>query len=154
VGAVASVISAISGIISNFQFHAMNKSLDLIVNHTLRMFNVLDQWYLAAQDWFGQEFTRLGEIWRDMRLGFDAVVLALTGNKLALLGPLPNIPDTPGAPQVSSQSGKVYNSSTKSAMSLGGVTITVNESTNARETAREIAGALKTMSSRFGTYGT
>lgn len=79
--AVAAIVGAISGIIGNFQMYAMNKSLDIIVNHTLRIFNVLDQWYVASQDWFGQLFTRIGEIWRDMVAGFDDVVNALGGQR-------------------------------------------------------------------------
>lgn len=49
VGAVGGVVSAVSGVISNFQLAGVNKSLDVIVNHTLRMFNELfnlrrDEW--------------------------------------------------------------------------------------------------------------
>lgn len=43
VGAVANVATAVSSIISNFQFAAMNKSLDLIVKHTLQTANQLIQ---------------------------------------------------------------------------------------------------------------
>ena len=41
VGAVGSVASAVSGVISNFQMAGMNKSLDLIVKHTLQTANQL-----------------------------------------------------------------------------------------------------------------
>lgn len=41
VGAVAGVASAISGIVGNFQMAGMNKSLDLIVKHTLQAANQL-----------------------------------------------------------------------------------------------------------------
>jgi hypothetical protein len=41
VNVVTGAISAVSGVISNFQFYAMNKSLDLIVQHTLRIANQL-----------------------------------------------------------------------------------------------------------------
>lgn len=41
VGAVSGVVSAVSGVISNFQFAGMNKSLDIIVQHTLQTANQL-----------------------------------------------------------------------------------------------------------------
>jgi len=41
VGAVGGLVSAVSGVISNFQFAAMNKSLDIIVKHTLQTANDL-----------------------------------------------------------------------------------------------------------------
>lgn len=41
VGAVTGVVSAVSGVIGNVQMHAMNKSLDVIVQHTLRTANQL-----------------------------------------------------------------------------------------------------------------
>jgi tape measure domain-containing protein len=49
VSAVSGVVSAISGVVSNFQLHAVNKSLDVIVNHTLRIFNEL--FNLRADEW-------------------------------------------------------------------------------------------------------
>lgn len=39
--AISSAVTAISSVIGNFQMAAMNKSLDLIVNHTLRIYNDL-----------------------------------------------------------------------------------------------------------------
>ena len=50
VGMVTGAITAISSVISNFQFAAMNKSLDLIVNHTLRIYNDLANFRTDAWD--------------------------------------------------------------------------------------------------------
>jgi hypothetical protein len=41
IGAVTGVISAVSDVIGNFQMMAMNKSLDILVKHTLQMVNIL-----------------------------------------------------------------------------------------------------------------
>jgi len=48
-GIVTGAISAVSGVISNFQFAGMNKSLDIIVKHTLQTANDLAN--LRRDDW-------------------------------------------------------------------------------------------------------
>jgi len=66
VGAVGSAVSAISGVIGNFQSMAMNKSLDIIVLHTLQTANDLAN--LRRDEWdrfTGSDYTvmgRMGEI--------------------------------------------------------------------------------------------
>ena len=76
VSAVGAAVSAVSSVISNFQFAGMNKSLDVLVNHTLRIFNLLQQ--IHDQEWerhygilakFDMVFNRLGDIWATLREG-------------------------------------------------------------------------------------
>ena len=62
--AVASVVSAISAVVANFQFAAMNKSLDIIVKHTLQAANDLAN--LRADEWTreGHLMAKLDDLWR------------------------------------------------------------------------------------------
>ena len=64
VGAVGSVVSAVSGVIGNFQMMGMNKSLDLIVKHTLQTANDLAN--LRADAWTreGHLFAKLDDMWK------------------------------------------------------------------------------------------
>jgi len=64
-------ISAVTGVIGVFQSMGMNKSLDVLVNHTLRIFNEVEQGRKDAWDQFNGMYGRIGEIWNDMRGGFD-----------------------------------------------------------------------------------
>jgi tape measure domain-containing protein len=157
-GSIASIVTAISSIFGNFQMAAINKSLDLIVNHTLRQFNVTEQWYTASQDWFGQMFTRVGEIYTAMVFGFEAVVAALEGTRNSTrptVLPPSAMPDIPGIPELPSVSGGTYaTSNTSNKSSIGSITFHVNQVSNPRETAREIASTLKTISPRFAAYST
>jgi len=49
VTAISGVVTSISSVIQNFQLAAVNKSLDVIVNHTLRIFNEL--YYFRIDAW-------------------------------------------------------------------------------------------------------
>jgi tape measure domain-containing protein len=64
---VSGIATAISSVVGNFQMAGMNKSLDVLVNHTLRIFNVvfqmLDEHYLFK----GQLFLKLDDIWNSIR---------------------------------------------------------------------------------------
>ena len=64
VTAVSSVVSAISAVVANFQFAAMNKSLDIIVKHTLQAANDLAN--LRADEWTreGHLMAKLDDLWR------------------------------------------------------------------------------------------
>jgi len=66
---VSGIVSAVSGVVGNFQMYGMNKSLDLLVNHTLRMFNEIFQQRIDHWSQFNQTFTRLGEIWNELKGG-------------------------------------------------------------------------------------
>jgi tape measure domain-containing protein len=57
-------VSAGMAVVSGFQQYGMNKSLDLIVNHTLRQFNVAAQTLDFLYVWNAQWFTRTGEMWQ------------------------------------------------------------------------------------------
>jgi tape measure domain-containing protein len=82
-GAIGSIGSMVTGIIGVFQSAGMNKSLDVLVNHTLRIFNVvfqmLDEHYLFK----GQLFLKLDDIWNSIR-GLGS--LSSAGNSNVLLG--------------------------------------------------------------------
>ena len=77
VGAVGSVVSAVSGVISNFQLAGVNKSLDVLVNHTLRIFNVLDQFYTTEWDRWGATYDRIGEVMNRVNTIMDNSNLAI-----------------------------------------------------------------------------
>lgn len=65
VGAVAGVATAVSSIISNFQFAGMNKSLDVIVRHTLETSLQLQHLQASANMWWpklGMIHDRLAQI--------------------------------------------------------------------------------------------
>lgn len=64
VGAVAGVVSAVSSVIGNFQMMGMNKSLDLIVKHTLQTANDLAN--LRADSWLREAhlFAKLDDMWK------------------------------------------------------------------------------------------
>lgn len=71
VGAVGSIASAVSGIIGNFQFMGMNKSLDIIVLHTLQTANDLanlrfDEWTREAH-----MMLKLDDLWRTLLNIYD-----------------------------------------------------------------------------------
>lgn len=64
VGAVAGVVSAVSSVIGNFQMMGMNKSLDIIVKHTLQTANDLAN--LRADEWLREAhlFAKLDDMWK------------------------------------------------------------------------------------------
>lgn len=78
VGAISAAVGAVSSVIGNFQMAGINKSLDLIVNHTLRIFNVVDQWHTQWFDREGMVFDRLGEIWGAIFDGIEGLARILT----------------------------------------------------------------------------
>lgn len=65
--AIGSIGSMVSGFIGNAQFAGMNKSLDVLVNHTLRIFNELFQF--RADAWMREEhlMRKLDDIWNSIR---------------------------------------------------------------------------------------
>ena len=69
VGAVGSVVSAVSSVIGNFQMAGMNKSLDLIVNHTLRIFNEIFQQRIDHWSQYNHMYDRVGEVMNTLRDG-------------------------------------------------------------------------------------
>jgi phage tail tape-measure protein len=62
VGAVGGVVSAVSGVVSNFQLAGVNKSLDVLVNHTLRIYNETFNRRRDAWDQHNSAMDRLGEV--------------------------------------------------------------------------------------------
>lgn len=101
VGAVGSAVGAVSGVIGNFQFAGMNKSLDIIVLHTLQtandlanlrrdawdrethLFAKLDDWRTVSQEALSNIYFRQGEAWSAQVGAGDAIVRAINdlGNK-------------------------------------------------------------------------
>jgi len=81
VGAVAGVVGAVSGVIGNFQMMGMNKSLDIIVKHTLQTANDLAN--LRADEWTreGHLFAKLDDMWKTNLNIYD-----LLGKNMALAG--------------------------------------------------------------------
>lgn len=67
VGAVAGVVGAVSSIIGNFQMAGMNKSLDIIVKHTLQTANDLAN--LRADSWAREThlMLKLDDLWNSIR---------------------------------------------------------------------------------------
>ena len=66
---VTGVVSAVSSVIGNFQMYGMNKSLDILVNHTLRIFNVVFQSLQEQYDGKVQLFAKLDDVWKEIREG-------------------------------------------------------------------------------------
>lgn len=63
ISAISSAATAISSIVGNFQMFGMNKSLDLLVNHSLREFNEIFQQRIDHWTQYQGVYQRLGEIW-------------------------------------------------------------------------------------------
>jgi len=67
IGGVISVVSgavtAISSVVGNFQMAGMNKSLDVLVNHTLRIFNVVYQDQQEHWAFKSQLFAKMDDMW-------------------------------------------------------------------------------------------
>jgi uncharacterized cupredoxin-like copper-binding protein/ubiquitin len=93
------VVSAVSGVVSNFQFSAMNKSLDLIVKHTLETASDLAN--LRADSWTreGHLMTKLDDLFQFTWTKLDDLInavrnISLTGattgegGELTGIGPL------------------------------------------------------------------
>jgi hypothetical protein len=78
VGAVAGVVGAVSSVIGNFQMAGMNKSLDVIVNHTLRTANDLAN--LRADEWsrHASLFQKLDDIWKTIQDKSDIIAQRIT----------------------------------------------------------------------------
>lgn len=75
-GIVTGAVSAVSSVIGNFQMYGMNKSLDLIVKHTLQtandMFNLRrDLWdqHNGMRAISNMIYDRLGDMWGTLRTG-------------------------------------------------------------------------------------
>lgn len=67
INVVSGVVSAVSNVISNFQQYGMNKSLDIIVKHTLQTANDLAN--LRADQWARHSslFLKLDDLWSAIR---------------------------------------------------------------------------------------
>ncbi len=81
VGMVTGAISAVSSVIGNFQMAGMNKSLDVLVNHTLRIFNVVNQGLAEHYLFKGQLFLKMDDIWGSVRDVVAAVRAGGAGGK-------------------------------------------------------------------------
>lgn len=64
IGAVGAAVGAVSSIIGNFQQAGMNKSLDVLVNHTLRIFNELATFRMDAWTREAHLMGKLDDMWR------------------------------------------------------------------------------------------
>lgn len=71
---IGSIGGMISSIIGNFQMKAMNKSLDIIVKHTLQTANDLAN--LRADEWEREThlMLKLDDIWSEIRFGFQSLL--------------------------------------------------------------------------------
>lgn len=67
VNMVSGIATAVSSVVGNFQMAGMNKSLDLIVNHTLRIFNSVEQFRMDAWDREGHLMLKLDDMWNAIR---------------------------------------------------------------------------------------
>lgn len=77
--AVASVVSAVSDVFANFQFAAMNKSLDIIVKHTLQTANDLSN--LRADEFRRKDelFSKLDSLLQFTWIKLDDITTAIQG---------------------------------------------------------------------------
>jgi TP901 family phage tail tape measure protein len=67
VGAIGAAVGAVSSVIGNFQMAGMNKSLDVLVNHTLRIYNELYNFRMDAWTREGHLFLKLDDMWNEIR---------------------------------------------------------------------------------------
>jgi ABC-type transporter Mla subunit MlaD len=154
IGIVSSIGKLISSIIGNFQMAAMNKSLDVIVQHTLRTFNELanlrqDEWSMADR-----MYDRLGEIWGDMVAGLSQVARAVIDGfasmpAVQLPAPVP-VGGTYSAELGGPSSSVTSSSSTTS--SIGSVEFNIYGAVDGRSVARNVADSLKILSPNFAVF--
>jgi hypothetical protein len=72
-------VSAGMAVVSGFQQYGMNKSLDILVNHSLRQFNVAAQTLDFLYTWSAQWFARTSDMWNEIRNVVAAVKEGGTG---------------------------------------------------------------------------
>lgn len=72
-------LSAGMAVVNGFQMHGVNKSLDVLVNHSLRQFNVAAQTLDFLYTWNTQWFARTSDIWNEIRNVVAAVREGGTG---------------------------------------------------------------------------
>jgi hypothetical protein len=73
IGAVSAAVGAVSSVIGNFQFAGMNKSLDVLVNHTLRIYNELAQFRADAWTREAHWYARTSDMWQSIIDVKDAI---------------------------------------------------------------------------------
>ncbi len=78
-GLVTGAVSAVSGVISNFQFAGMNKSLDIIVKHTLQTANDLANLRKDAWDRAATLLSKLDDLASFTWIKLDDIVNAVRG---------------------------------------------------------------------------
>jgi hypothetical protein len=73
---VSSAVTAVSSVVSNFQFAAMNKSLDIIVKHTLGAVNQLVSIQETLNTYLPQ-LNHMVDLWRELQ-NLEAIVAGLS----------------------------------------------------------------------------
>lgn len=81
IGAVSAAVGAVSSVVSNFQLAGVNKSLDVLVNHTLRIYNELANFRTDAWTREGHWYTRTSDIWQTLLDIKDAIGRGGAGGK-------------------------------------------------------------------------
>jgi hypothetical protein len=86
IGAISSAVNAISSIFGNFQMQRMISTLGQIEENTRRMDIVFEK-YAQSDEWdryngilakWDDQYTRLGDIWNEIRTGWENIVSALS----------------------------------------------------------------------------
>jgi tape measure domain-containing protein len=70
---VSGIATAVSSVVGNFQMAGMNKSLDVLVNHTLRIYNELAQFRADAWTREAHWYARTSDMWQSIIDVKDAI---------------------------------------------------------------------------------
>ena len=173
-------IGRISSIFGNFQMARLETTMNA-VEHNTRFMQIEAEKYFQTDSWDQQKgivdtldmiFNRLGDIWSTLldTASSEASAATRAANEAGGRVAPPTSPGRQGAPgspivsipyvPTSSIGGLLASAGPAGGTtaigtggSFGSVTFIINESASPRETARQLADTLKTLSSKFSPYG-
>ena len=176
-GAIGSIVGALASIYGDIQMSHLISTAGEIEQNTREM-NIVFTKFAQVDEWdrdtgilakFDMIFDRLGDIWDTLRAGIPVSIVGTGGTGSGGAGtgagsgtgaaggsggtPIPSLPSIPSTPSPGTTQA-IYSSTTGGVgSSIGSINITVNAASDPRETARQLATTLRTMSSKFSAYG-
>jgi len=178
-GAIGAIASAIEGAFGLAQMSHLISTDGKIEENTRRLDIVFEK-YANQDEWdrhngllgkFDMIFDRLGDVWNEIRTGWENTVAALGAvPQMALGGAVigdglrylhdgevvitrAEVPPLLNAGMLKGSGSGANYASASTVNSISGLTFNIYETANPRETARQLADTLRTLSSKFSPYG-